>query len=188
MSGFLITRNQDAEHRFIARRGPDLSRTLKVEGYHFSHYLLNVAGKRAPQPFVDGDIVCVYDGEIYSHPSVRSDPGVLTSLYRQRGDDFSRHLDGEFAVAIYDFDRRVMVLATDPFGIKPLFWSGTEAASYSSGLAGGEQVAPDTVIVVDLDSGESSRRVGKTFDFDHQLKNSYDDWIVDFERAVGKRE
>jgi len=187
MSGFLITRNQNAERRFIARRGPDLTRTIEIEGYHFSHYLLNVAGKRAPQPFVDGDIVCVLDGEIYNIPSAGSDPGTLTSLYRQHGEDFSRHLDGEFAVAIYDFSRRVMVLATDPFGTKPLFWRDTEAASYSSGLGAGEQVAPNTVIVVNLDRGESHRRVGEPFDFDHQEKDSYDDWIIAFEQAVRKR-
>lgn len=187
MSGFLITRNRDAERSFIARRGPDLTLTLEVEGYHFSHYLLNVAGQRAPQPFVDGDIVCVLDGEIYSTPSAGSDPGTLPSLYRQHGDDFSRHLDGEFAVALYDFGRRVMVLATDPFGTKPLFWSGTEAGSYASGLGAGEQVAPNTVMVVDLDRDQSHRRAGESFDFDHQEKDSYDDWIVAFERAVGKR-
>ena len=187
MSGLLITRNRDVERSFIARRGPDLTRTFEVEGYHFSHYLLNVDGKRAPQPFVDGDIVCVFDGEIYSMPSAGSDPGTLISLYRQHGDDFSRHLDGEFAVAIYDFGRRVMVLATDPFGTKPLFWRGTEAGSYSSGLGAGEQVAPNTVIVVHLDRDESYRRVGEPFDFDHQEKDSYDDWIVAFERAVRKR-
>jgi asparagine synthetase B (glutamine-hydrolysing) len=187
MSGFLVTRNKYAERSFIARRGPDLPRTIEVEGYHFSHYLLNVAGKRSPQPFVDGDIVCVLDGEIYNSPSAGTDPGTLISLYRQHGVDFARHLDGEFAVAIYDFSRREVVLATDPFGTKPLFWSGTEAGSYSSGLGAGEQVAPNTVIVVDLDRCENHRRIRQTFDFDHQDKDSYDDWIFAFERAVRKR-
>jgi asparagine synthetase B (glutamine-hydrolysing) len=187
MSGFLITRDPDAERRFIARRGPDLTRTIEVEGYHFSHYLLNVAGKRAVQPFVDGDIVCVLDGEIYGVPSAGSDPKTLISLYRQYGDDLSRHLDGEFAVAIYDFGRRVMMLATDPFGTKPLFRSSIEAASYASGLGGGERVAPNTVVVVDLDRGENHSRTAEPFDFDHQEKDSYDDWIVAFEQAVKKR-
>ncbi len=187
MSGFLVTRNPDAEHRFIARRGPDLTRTVAVEGYHFSHYLLNVDGKRAPQPYVEGDLVCVLDGEIYSPPSAGSDLGTLTSLYRQHGEDFSRYLDGEFAVALYDFGRRVLVLATDPFATKPLFWRGTEAASYASGLGAAEQVAPNTVIVVNLDRGQSHRRSGAPFDFDHQEKDGYDDWIVAFEQAVKKR-
>lgn len=43
------------------------------------------------------------------------------------------------------------------------------------------------MIVVHLDRDESYRRVGEPFDFDHQEKDSYDDWIVAFERAVRKR-
>lgn len=187
MSGFLITRGPGADKSFIARRGPDLTRTLEVEGYDFSHFLLDVTGARAPQPFVDGDIVCVYDGEIYSHPSAGNNSRVLISLYRHYGEDFSRYLDGEFAVAIYDFGRRLMVLATDPFATKPLFSRGTEAASYRSGFGGGERMAPNTVTVVDLDSGESHSRIVEPFDFDHQEKESYDDWIAAFEQAVRKR-
>ena len=118
----------------VSRGGPDLTRTLEVEEYAFRHYLSNVTGERMPQPFVDGDVVCVHDGEIYNHPSAGSDSEVLISLYRQHGEDFCRYLNGEFAVAVYDFGRRIMVLATDPFGIKPLFVRGTEAASYRSGL------------------------------------------------------
>ena len=49
MSGFLVTRNQYAERSFIARRGPDLTRTIEIEGYHFSHYLLNV-GRQTRTP------------------------------------------------------------------------------------------------------------------------------------------
>jgi asparagine synthetase B (glutamine-hydrolysing) len=187
MSGFLITRNQDANHLFISRRGPDLSRAFEAGGYQFSHYLRNVGGKRAPQPFVDGDIVCVFDGEIYSAPTAASDPRTLISLYRSHGDDFARDLDGEFAVALYDFGRQVMVLATDPFATKPLFWNGTEAASYWSGLGAGERVKPNTVIVADLERNKSHRLAGDPFDFDHQERDSYDDWIVAFERAVRKR-
>lgn len=191
MSGFSITRDPRAESRFIARRGPDLARTLEVEGYVFRHYLLDV-GRRAPQPHVDGDVVCVLDGEIYDAASADglspgNAPETVTALYRRHGEDFSRHLDGEFAVALYDFGHRVALLATDPFATKPLFWSGTEAASYASGLGGGEQVGPNTVVVVDLDRGESRRRAGVSFDFDHQEKDGYDDWIAAFERAVRKR-
>lgn len=187
MSGFLVTRGPGADPSFIARRGPDLTRTLEVEGYHFCHFLSNVTGERTPQPFVDGDVVCVYDGEIYSHPTAGSDPRVLTSLYHQHGDDFCRHLDGELAVAVYDFGRRILVLATDPFGTKPLFLKGTEAASYRSGLGGGERLTPNTVTVVDLASGARRSRSVEPFDFDHQHKETYDDWIAAFEQAVRKR-
>jgi hypothetical protein len=187
MSGFLVTRNPAAERCFIARRGPDLERTLGVEGYRFTHYLVDVAGRRTSQPFVDGNVVCVFDGEIYGTPSAGNDPANLTSLYRRHGDGFARHLDGEFAVALYDFGRRILVLATDPFGTKPLFRRGTEAASYASGLGEAERIPPNTIIVADLDRSHTQVRAGISFDFDHQAKSHYDDWIAAFEGAVRKR-
>jgi asparagine synthetase B (glutamine-hydrolysing) len=187
LSGFLVTRNPAAERRFIARRGPDRERTLGVEGYRFSHYLVDVAGRHTSQPFVDGDVVCVFDGEIYDTSSAGNDPAILTSLYRRHGDGFAQHLDGDFAVALYDFGRRILVLATDPFGTKPLFRRGTEAASYASGLGEAERIPPNTIIVVDLDRSDTQILAGIPFDFDHQEKGYYDDWIAAFEGAVRKR-
>jgi asparagine synthetase B (glutamine-hydrolysing) len=187
MCGFLISRNKDANNTYIRRRGPDLTRTVEVEGYYFTHNLLSVTGDLTAQPFIDGEVVCVYNGEIYNHPFEHSDGEVLIPLYRRFGPDFARHLDGEFAIAIYDFGRRLAVLATDPFASKPLYIKDKEAASYPSGLGGGERVPPNTVLVVDLDSGGHQSRIVDPFDFDHQWNESYDHWIAAFERAVEKR-
>jgi len=187
MSGFLVTRDPAAERRFIARRGPDLEQTLEVEEYRFTHYLVEVAGRHTSQPFVDGNVVCVFDGEIYGDPPAGNDPAIVTSLYRRHGDSFAQHIDGEFAVALYDFRRRILVLATDPFGTKPLFRRGTEVASYASGLGEAERVPPNTIIVADLDDADARIRAGMSFDFDHQEKGHYDDWIAAFEGAVRKR-
>jgi asparagine synthetase B (glutamine-hydrolysing) len=187
MSGFLVTQSQDAEKSFISQRGLDRLQTGEIEGYQFSHYLVDGTGGRATQPFVEGEVVCVFDGEIYNHPVAGTDSHALISLYHRHGEEFPRHLDGDFAMALYDFDRRVMVLATDAFGTKPLFVHGTEAASYRSGLGDGQRVAPNTILVIDLDTGKSCSQCTKAFDFAHQHKNTYDDWIEEFERAVSKR-
>jgi asparagine synthetase B (glutamine-hydrolysing) len=187
MSGFLVSRRPDADPTSIQRRGPDLTRSLEIEGYHFTHYLACVTGELMPQLFVDGNVVCVFDGEIYDRPAGSGLGETLIRLYREHGEDFARYLDGDFAVAVYDFDRRILVAATDPFASKPLFVNGTEAASYRSALGGGERVASNTVWVVDLDGGPSRQLIVAPFDFDHQHKESYDDWIVAFERAVRKR-
>jgi asparagine synthetase B (glutamine-hydrolysing) len=187
LSGFLVSRRQAAESAALRRRGPDLTRTLEREGYHFTHYLARVSKDPTPQPFVEDDIVVVFDGEIYDRGAGRGVGQTLMQLYQQHGEDFARYLDGDFAVAVYDFDRRILVAATDPFGSKPLFVSGTEAASYRSALGGGERLASNTVTVVDLDDGQSRRSIIEPFDFDHQHKESCDDWIAAFERAVGKR-
>ncbi len=158
-----------------------------MEDFFFTHHLLHITGELTPQPFVDGDVVCVYNGEIYNQPFTRSDGEVLIPLYRRHGEGFVRHLDGEFAIALYDFSRRLAVFATDPFATKPLFIRGADAASYLSGLGEGEAVPPNTLTIVDLDSGETHREPIAPFDFDHQHKETYDDWIRAFEAAVAKR-
>ncbi len=185
MSGFIVSRGTEPYPAYVERRGPDQTRSEDIEGFRFTHYLSRTTDDRAAQPLVDGDVVCVWDGEIYD-PTLE-DGGDLIPLYRRYGDDFARHLDGEFAVAIYDFDRRVAVLATDPFGTKPLFRKGIEAASYRSALRGGQRVPPNTVQVVNLDDGSGRWHLVEPFDFDRQHKDSYDDWHVAFERAVAKR-
>jgi asparagine synthetase B (glutamine-hydrolysing) len=186
MCGILISRNSDADNSFIRRRGPDFTTKVSLHGYFFTHNLLHITGERTPQPFVDGDIVCLYNGEIYNHSYRHSDGEVLIPLYRKHGEDFARHLDGEFAVALYDFGRGTAIFATDPFSTKPLWRNGTEAASYRSGV-GGEQVPPDTTVIVDLATGSATERSRQSFDFDHQYKETYDDWIAAFDRAMVKR-
>ena len=55
------------------------------------------------------------------------------------GLDFVRHLDGEFAVALFDFQQKQLVLARDPFGTKPLWYAmgsmGTESTTSAGAFA-----------------------------------------------------
>lgn len=187
MSGFAVSRRRAADHRSPRRRGPVLERSLEIDGYRFTHYLGGPTGHRAPQPVVDGDVVCVSDGEIYGAEAERGGAEEAISLYRRHGEDFAGRLEGDFALALYDFGRRVAVLANGAFATKPLFVKATEAASSRAALGGGERVAPNAVTVVDLDSGDHRRTTPAPFDFGHQHKESYDDWIRAFERAVARR-
>lgn len=186
MCGMLIFKEKSSSNYFIQKRGPDHTTEITVNEFNFTHNLLHITGEFSPQPFVDGDVVCVYNGEIYNQPFSESDGEVIIPLYREYGDDFARHLDGEFAIALYDFNRGVAVFATDPFSTKPLWRNGCEAASYHSGV-GGEPVPPDTTVVVDLATGDVTQTHRDSFDFDHQYKGTYDDWIAAFERAIEKR-
>lgn len=81
-------------------------------------------------------VVISFNGEIYNYRELRrelegkgyqfvtdSDTEVLIQLYRDRGSDMVRALRGMFAFVIWDPGRRRMLLARDPFGIKPLYFA-----------------------------------------------------------------
>ncbi len=97
MCGFLVSKAGRGNARFIKRRGPDAHCRIVRHGLSFDHFLLNVTGPKTVQPFIDGDLVIVYNGEIYNLPFDRSDGENLLPAYREHGIAFPRTLDGEFA-------------------------------------------------------------------------------------------
>ncbi|MEM6750221.1 MAG: asparagine synthase (glutamine-hydrolyzing), partial [Planctomycetota bacterium] len=89
----------------------------------------------------------VFNGEVYNHRGLRkklerrghrfhsdhSDTEVLLFGYREWGDQLPKHLHGMFAFAIYDFDRRKLLLCRDRIGKKPLFyWRGERELVFGS--------------------------------------------------------
>lgn len=182
MCGILVARNGNNEH--IKYRG-DIVYSKKINGLNFTHTLLPITGEPTPQPFVDDDVVCLYNGEIYNHDFVKSDGEVLIPLYREYGLNFVNHLDGEFAIALYDFKNNYALFATDPFATKPLWRNGIECASYQSGV-GGHQISPNTIEIVELSTGNVTKVNYHQWEWT-QWKEDYDDWISAFERSIGKR-
>lgn len=78
--------------------------------------------------------------------TTRSDCEPPLHLYLRHGVDFARHLRGMYAIAIHDPDAGQLVLARDPFGIKPLYYAETDAgfafASEPHGLVEAGWVKP----------------------------------------------
>jgi asparagine synthase (glutamine-hydrolysing) len=95
--------------------------------------------ERGEQPMTSpsGRCTIVFNGEIYNAPELRarleragrrfatdhSDTEVVLALYEERGSDFLHELNGMFALAILDRERRELLLARDRLGIKPLYYS-----------------------------------------------------------------
>lgn len=187
MCGFLVTKSgRRGNDAFIHRRGPDAAGELDRDGFHFMHYLLYVTGEMTFQPFIDNDVVALYNGEIYNLPFHASDGENIIPLYREYGPQFAAHLDGEFAIALYDFGQDVAFFVADRFATKPLWRNGAECASYESGV-GGHKIAANTVEAAYISTGEALRSFHyQAWDW-RQHVESYDACIEAFVKAVERR-
>lgn len=192
MCGILVYKHQ-GNNFFIQKRGQDLTNKIEREGFTFVHNLLHVTGDFTPQPYEKDGIVCLYNGEIYNHQFVKSDGENLIPLYQKYGTDFPKYLDGEWAIALYDFNNKLALFATDLFATKPLWRNGLECGSYESGV-GGHKIRANTIEVVyfrqkgglpHFDGRLESKSIHQ-WDL-NQYKTSFDDWITAFEKAVKKR-
>jgi asparagine synthetase B (glutamine-hydrolysing) len=184
MCGVLVYKEK-GNNEYIKNRGEFVNKQT-INGLTFVHTLLPITGEFTPQPFVDGDIVCLYNGEIYNHKFVKTDGENLIPLYKQFGMLFTRELDGEFAIAIYDFKEDLAIFITDPLGTKPLWRNGIECGSYHSGV-GGRQIPPNTIEGVKISTETDLFRFNYHDWQWSQFKDTYDDWIKAFENAIKKR-
>lgn len=128
----------------LTHRGPDDSGMVVRGCCALVHRRLSVidlspAGHQ-PMCNEDGTVWLAYNGEVYNFKELRSrygldgkghvfrsatDTEVLIHLYEELGEDFLKELNGMFSLALWDMKREKLLLARDPFGVKPLFYTRT---------------------------------------------------------------
>ena len=97
------------------------------------------------QPFFDREKTCcvVFNGEIYNYLELRetleqlgvefqtrSDTEVLVEAYKAWGPDCFSRFNGFWAVALYDFRARRLVMSRDRLGKRPLYWTRIASRIY----------------------------------------------------------
>ncbi|HEY1358066.1 MAG TPA: asparagine synthase (glutamine-hydrolyzing), partial [Thermoleophilaceae bacterium] len=149
----------------LEHRGPDSRGIHLSDGAGLGIQRLRVIDvETGDQPLYneDGSVAVVLNGEIYNYRELRrelarrghsfrtqGDTEVIAHLYEERGPDCVRELDGMFALALWDERRRLLLVARDRVGKKPLFYSLRDGAlSFSSELG---SLLQDDEVPRDLD-------------------------------------
>ena len=125
--------------RALVHRGPDDEGFLLQPGVGLGHRRLSIIDlATGHQPLCNEDekVWVVFNGEIFNYVELRkdlekrshrfrthSDTETLVHLYEEYGLDFVQHLNGQFAIALWDATLRRLVLARDRVGIRPLFYA-----------------------------------------------------------------
>lgn len=123
----------------LHHRGPDGYGFYHKGPVGLAHARLSIIDlSTGDQPIANEDqtIWTVFNGEIFNYIELRatleqaghvfrthSDTETIVHAYEEYGDDFVQHLNGQFAIAIWDEVRQRLVLARDRTGIRPLFYT-----------------------------------------------------------------
>lgn len=156
MCGILVHSRYDDKIGFerslnlMAHRGPDDSGVSFIDGAMFGHRRLSILDLSAhghqPMFSQDGQLVCVFNGEIYNFKEIReelraegycfkseSDTEVLINAFHRFGKAMLDKLIGMFSFVIYDKRTHSYFAARDRLGIKPLyFYESDDGVIFSS--------------------------------------------------------
>ncbi len=132
--------NMQAMLEKLERRGPDSEGIYFKGAVALGHRRLSIIDltERSHQPMVDEEqgLSLVFNGTIYNYPALRKelqhfghkfksegDTEVILKAYAEWGIDCLQRLHGMFAFAIWDENKKQLILARDRVGIKPLYYS-----------------------------------------------------------------
>ncbi|MCK5230952.1 MAG: asparagine synthetase B, partial [Desulfobulbaceae bacterium] len=122
----------------LVHRGPD------EEGFYVDDWaalghrrlsIIDLSSGQQPMSTKDGRYQIIFNGEIYNFPEIRdvlqkkghrfqtrSDTETILLAYAEWGEECVKKLNGMFAFAIWDKEKRQIFLARDRVGKKPLYY------------------------------------------------------------------
>ena len=120
----------------LVARGPEGMQITQIDKgviFGFTRLAINGLTSAGMQPYSKGNIHWICNGEIYNSKALEKSLGLentgsdchcIGDLYLRHRDDpatFIRALDGVFALVLYDGDLQRLIVARDPYGIRPLY-------------------------------------------------------------------
>jgi asparagine synthase (glutamine-hydrolysing) len=121
----------------LKHRGPDefgIYRDRRAGLSHARLSIIDLASGQQPLSNEDGTLWVVFNGEIFNYIELReeleghghrfrtrSDTEVIVHAFEQWGESAFTRFNGQWAIALWDTTRSQLVLARDPFGVRPLY-------------------------------------------------------------------
>ena len=122
--------------RALHHRGPDAAGIYRDPGCGLAHTrlaILDVEGGGQPMRDEDGDAWLAFNGEVFNHAELRDELAAAGHRFRTRSDTevvlralvawgtgALARFNGQFAIALWSPRDRMLVLARDRFGVRPL--------------------------------------------------------------------
>jgi asparagine synthase (glutamine-hydrolysing) len=130
----------------MTHRGPDEFGIYRDRDAGFAHARLSIidlATGQQPLSNEDGTVWVTFNGEIFNYLELRaeleacghrfttrSDTEVIVHAYEEWGENAFRRFNGQWAIGLWDAKTSRLVLARDPFGVRPLHVAEHEGRLY----------------------------------------------------------
>jgi asparagine synthase (glutamine-hydrolysing) len=141
----------------------------------------------------------MYNGEIYNYKQFgdfKSDGECIIPIYQEKGENFIKELDGEFAICLIDYNKKIAIVSSDIFKTKPLFLGFDDnnfgCSSYKTPLEKLKyekifKAEANTIYTICLNTYKIIKKE-KIYNFDLTQKSyHYFGWLKAFHDAVKKR-
>ena len=147
ITGYIGSGNRDILEKMtnsLRHRGPDEAGFFIEEKVGLGHRRLSIIDlSTGRQPIFNEDesLVIIFNGEIYNFQELKADlekgghkfktntdTEVIIHLYEDKGPSMLNDLNGMFALAIYDKNKKQLLLARDRLGQKPIYYGEFKGA------------------------------------------------------------